>query len=66
MEKFEQFMTDLILSIAITVGVYVILTAPHLCYIYLDTGFRYPNGACILCGIASAVIGHIVSDKLKL
>lgn len=66
MEKFEQFMTDLILSIAITVGVYGILTSPHLCYIYLDTGFAYSKGACIGCGLISAIIGHIISDKLKL
>jgi hypothetical protein len=66
MEKFEKFTLDLILSIGITGLVYVILTAPHLCYVYLDTGFRYSNGACIGCGLISAIIGHIISDKLKL
>lgn len=66
MEKFEKFMLDLILSVAITAGVYAILTAPHLCYIFFDIGFTYSSGWCIVCGLASAVIGHIISDKLKL
>jgi hypothetical protein len=62
----KKIIIDLLLSILITAAVYGILTAPHIGYIFFDIGFRYSQGACIACGLISAIIGHIISDKLIL
>jgi hypothetical protein len=66
LEKIGDFFSELCLSVAITAGVYAILTAPNLCFIFFDCGFSYSMGACIICGIISAIIGHIISDKLEI
>ena len=66
LEKIGDFFSELCLSVAITVGVYCILTAPDICLMFFGTGFHYSMGACIICGIISAIIGHIISDKLEI
>lgn len=62
----KKTIIDLFLSILVTAAVYGILTAPHIGYIFFDIGFRYSQGACIGCGLISAIIGHLISDKLKI
>lgn len=66
LEKIGDIFSELCLSVAITAGVYGILIAPHLSFMFFGVGFTYTKAWCIICGIASAIIGHIISDKLEI
>ena len=65
-------MKNLIQSITMTVGVYFILTIPHIVAMLtmdIDTGhyygLRYPLWLILLISVVSSVIGNLIVTKLE-
>jgi hypothetical protein len=48
-----------------SMGIYIILTLPHLMLIAFDWGIKYPIWAILTCSVVSVVLSHILFNKKK-
>ena len=57
-------LTKLSLTIINSIGIYFLLTLPSEIYLItnLKHGFAYPGWVCLLCALASGILGNIVTN----
>jgi len=51
---------ELFIRILLSGVIYILLTLPHITFIYFGVGMRYNTPSILICGIGSAIIVYIL------